>query len=378
MLAMQALGGDPQCGFLLGVAALGYALALDWSRKRAERNGGHPPADDGLVRPRRLAVMLAAAAGCLAAWFAVTVLLGIVCPRIRPPYQRPPVPPLPWMPYLGAAVALAWAAAAGLLLYRWRGRPWRNPLGRIWLGLAISAALAMAAAAAQLFPVIEFTQQTTRASSFGTHELYAFSIEPYRLIELICPNLWGAQFDGNTYWAPMIQLPGAYPRIWVPSLYVGGFTFLLAITALGFRSGPPWRVWLSVIMVVSILGALGEYTSPIWLTRVFAAVSRSAAIQSVAANLGPADKFDTGVIRLDGHLRDGDGGIYWLLANLLPGFRQFRFPAKLFTFTVVAILALSGMGWDRLGARRARDSGGPDRNPPQSNGLRIGGRLARA
>ena len=82
----------------------------------------------------------------------------------------------------------------------------------MWLGLAISALLATAATAAQLFPVVEFTQQTTRASEGGTHELYAFSIEPHRLIELIWPNIWGAQFGSNTYWAPLIRLPGAYPE----------------------------------------------------------------------------------------------------------------------------------------------------------------------
>ena len=35
VLGMQVLGGDPQLAFLLGVAGLGYALALDWSRKCA-------------------------------------------------------------------------------------------------------------------------------------------------------------------------------------------------------------------------------------------------------------------------------------------------------------------------------------------------------
>ena len=53
---------------------------------------------------------------------------------------------------------------AGIFLHRWRGRPWRSPLGAMGLGLAIAALLATAVTAAQLFPVIEFTQQTTRAS----------------------------------------------------------------------------------------------------------------------------------------------------------------------------------------------------------------------
>ncbi len=59
-------------------------------------------------------------------------------------------------------------------------------------------------------------------------------------------------------------------------------------------------------------------------------------------------------IRRDGCLRDGDGSIYWWLATFLPGFRQFRYPAKLFTFTSLALAALTGVGWDRLCAGRAR------------------------
>ena len=44
--------------------------------------------------------------------------------------------------------------------------------------------------------------------------------------------------------------------------------------------------------------------------------------------------------------------MYWLMTNVLPGFRQFRFPAKLFTFTSLGIAVLAGLGWDRLGERR--------------------------
>src|SRR5262249_19131004 len=63
---------------------------------------------------------------------------------------------------------------------------------------------------------------------------------------------------------------------------------------------------------------------------------------------------DTTPIRQDGFLRDGDGSVYWWLSTILPGFRQFRIPAKLFTFTSVALAALAGLGWDGLCAGRAR------------------------
>ena len=137
--------------------------------------------------------------------------------------------------------------------------------------------------------------------------------------------------------------------IWVPSLYLGALTFVLAISMFAMRSGPPWRVWLSVIIIVSTIGGLGKYTSPIWITRVFAESWPSA-----AAELGATDKFGTNPIREDGFLRDGDGSVYWWLATFLPGFGQFRFPAKLFTFTALGVTALAGLGWDNVCARRNR------------------------
>jgi hypothetical protein len=58
-------------------------------------------------------------------------------------------------------------------------------------------------------------------------------------------------------------------------------------------------------------------------------------------------------LRLDGTLTDGDGGPYWLLTVVLPGFRLFRYPGKLLTFTCLALSALAGIGWDALAAGAA-------------------------
>src|SRR5262249_16134740 len=54
---------------------------------------------------------------------------------------------------------------------------------------------------------------------------------------------------------------------WVPSLYLGGLTLVLAAAGAGFREGPPWRPWLTAIVVVGSLAALGEYTSPLFWAR---------------------------------------------------------------------------------------------------------------
>ncbi len=356
VLAMQVLGGDPEAAYLLGLAGAGYALGLAWSRARARQ--AHQTTQGDEVRmgwARSVLTIFGLLAGVLL-WASATVLLGVVLPKLREPYSDPPTPPLKWMPWMPLAVAVVWGLAGlgFVYFYYWRRRGWRLPLGAMWLGLVIAAALAASVTAAQLLPVVEFTQMTMRAAADAPHDIYPFSIEPYRVIELIWPNFGGVQYGGNSYWSAVIRVPGVYPKIWVPSLYLGGMTIILAMGAVTMRKAPPWRVWLLTIAVVSLLGALGKYTSPIWAARAIAAMSHSPTLERLPAVLGPVDAFDDRVIRQDGFLRDGDGSIYWWMATLLPGFRQFRFPAKLFTLTSLALAGLAALGWDRFCAGRAR------------------------
>jgi hypothetical protein len=349
VLAMQTLGGDPQAAYLLGLAAIGYAAGLAWARSRA---GAKPAAGTGPpsgIRARWWWIPLLALA--VVAWVAGTLVLARWLPRHRPEGYPPRA--FAWMVWVPLGVAAAWVLAGLAFLGAWRRRGWRAPLAITWLGLALSAALAMAACAVQLLPVIEFTQQTARAVASGPHDIHPFSIEPLRLVELIWPNILGIQFEGNTAWLDAFHLPGPRPKIWVPSLYLGGLTLLLASGAMAMRR-TAWRVWLSVIVVVSLLGSLGQYTSPIWAARVLAVSSSSAMVRDLIGDIGPLDAQDTTPIRLDRYLRDGDDGFYWWLSTLLPGFRQFRFPAKLFTFTSLGLAALAGLGWDRLGRGHSR------------------------
>jgi Bacterial membrane protein YfhO len=352
VLSMQVLGGDPQVGYLLGLAAIGYAAGLAWHRTH--------PRDEGLdsARSRSTRVwrtVILSVIG-LALWSWATLMLAQWLPTFR--QSGKPTPPLFWMPWVPLLVSGIWGIAASALLVYWFVIWWkhgrRSRLCFIWLGLAASATLSVGLTAAQLFPVIEFTQRTSRAAEGGTHDIYPFSIEPFRLVEVVCPNILGTQFTGNNYWGEMIRIPGARPKAWVPSLYVGGLTLVLALSSLTMRHGPPWRVWFTVIAVVSLMGSLGKYGSPIWVARALEESAISPVPHRLLADLGPIDPLEDTPIRKDGRLRDGDGGFYWGLTHLLPGFRQFRFPAKLFTFTALALAVLGGVGWDRVTTGQAR------------------------
>ena len=90
-------------------------------------------------------------------------------------------------------------AGLGFLVY-WRRRGWRLPLGIAWLGLAGSAAMAVALSAAQLFPVIEFTQQTSRRPSRGLMTSIPSASSRCGSSGLLWPNVLGVQFEGNTFW----------------------------------------------------------------------------------------------------------------------------------------------------------------------------------
>jgi hypothetical protein len=354
VLSMQVLGGDPQAAYLLGLASIGYALGLAWNRARqsSEAEGGAKPA--GLP----LFGWLAVAVLGLVVWCAVTLALAQWLPRLREPGR--PVPPFRWMLWVPLGVTVTWGALAiGVVSFWirrgwWLKQGWRFPLGRMWLGLGGAAVLSATLTAAQLFPVLEFTALTSRAAPGGPHVTYPFSIEPYRLLELAWPNVLGTQFEGNHYWGSLLHLPGIYPKVWVPSLYLGGLTLVLALCTVSIRHGPPWRVWFTVVGIVSLVASMGQYTSPIWIARVVAQKSGSDWLRQSLVSVGPVDRVDSTPIREDGRLRDGDGSFYWLASTILPGFRQFRYPAKLFTLTALGMAALAGLGWDRLCGERVR------------------------
>lgn len=238
VLTMQTLGGDPQSSYLLGVSAVGYAMGLSGRRRNSV-----PKTEIQSSRPRNQILKLLLILIAAIVWVAATLGSARWLPRLRPPGYPPR--PLLWMEWVPAGVMVLWGLASLGFIFSWRQRGWRSPLGVTLLGLALSSVLALATVSAQVFPAIEYIQQTTRAGGPGSSDPYPFSIEPLRLTELIWPNILGVQIGVNTYWRDALVLPGIRPEIWTPSLYLGGLTLLLAFGAIGIRNGPPCASGLS-------------------------------------------------------------------------------------------------------------------------------------
>ena len=194
VLAMQTLGGDPQSAYILGWAAGGYAAGIAWSRARQDDTQGGNPRDSGLAASSvRWSVPLVVFG--LLFWVAATLALAIWLPQMRPRGLAPTA--LPWMAWCQRGYGGLGIGRRGfslLLADAVGGSPWASP-GWDWL---VSAGLAILLTAAQLLPVIEFTQRTTRAPSRARTTSIWFSIEPFRLVELLWPNVHGCPVSRGT------------------------------------------------------------------------------------------------------------------------------------------------------------------------------------
>jgi hypothetical protein len=332
VLALQVLGGDPEAAYVTVACAAGYAAVLSAVRS---------PVRAGRLLGRAGLGLVTVYLGLLGlSWWSARALH-------EASVAAPGTPPL-WKPPGDALVAAAWGIVAAVVA--WRARVGRDARGfaAVIAGLVGAAALALAVAGAQLLPVVEYTGMSFRAAeSEGFHDIYPYSAHPLQLLDAIWPNVFGRLEGGYRSWLNALS-PKPGSRLWMPSVYLGGLTLVLASASVGFRGGSPWRAWLSAVAVVSLLAALGYYGSPLLWARC---------VPGWSSALGPIEPPFGWQVRTDGKLRDGDGGVYWFLASALPGFRGFRYPPKLLVFWALAVSGLAGAGWDRLTAGRSRRAG---------------------
>lgn len=332
VIALQILGGDPQVGYLTLLCLFGLAFweALsDRQRQRLSR----------LLRPSSLLIL------------AILLVAGTI---LAAQFPKPPRS----LRLSGPGVAeklfysrsfwqlCGWGIVGLVMLSSWR-KNWRtNPMPRLLVGLGLATALGAGLAAVQLLPVMEYNALSVRSASEGPHDIYPFSMEPYRLLELVWPNFFGATTTAHQTWLLLLP-PVNNHKLWVPSLYHGLPALLLAAATFGFKRADGRTRAISALLVISLFGAIGEFAGPLWLWR------RVPQLQA-SVNVGSADASEEASLRLDGYPRDGDGSFYWLLAELFPGFRTFRYPAKLLTFSSLALGLLAGLGWDHRNTPAAR------------------------
>jgi hypothetical protein len=319
----------------------------------------------GTVAAAALALMVLGgepqAVGC---WVLAAVALWLVGPRARPSVE---------------SAAIAQTSC---------GQPTGSPPGRRALGIVV---LGLAASCVQWWPTWEAAATSTRSLHEQPQNLYhvlanvasgeaqpgekdgiaallappapgsqadqalQFSQPPWHWLSLIVGNVWGTW---NTVHARWDRHLSANDRVWNPTLYAGAATSVLALSLLGggclriyrgLRIGRLGRRrlnrlrmaiarndgeesrrqanrrhvvrWLVTMLVFFGLGSCGWYGG-VWLW---------AELQHTWGGGGRTPSWGPQV-----------GGLYWLLSISLPGFDQFRYPAKLWL--------LAGMAWSLLAA----------------------------
>jgi hypothetical protein len=153
------------------------------------------------------------------------------------------------------------------------------------------------------------------------HELaFDFSIGPWRLAELVWPNMGGRMFPTHRRWFSLLPGEG---RIWTPTLYLGLLPLLLACRQACFWRGPAEGRWLSWVTLVFLASSSGYYGLG-WLVREL-----NPFVGDQEPVLGPQV-----------------GGLYWLWVTFVPSYIYFRYPAKLLSVAVLGISQLAARGWD--------------------------------
>ncbi len=274
-LALIVLGGDPHLAYNVTLLAAGYALLLWWNERRPA-NDLEPPTRLPWIDRRPLWLVIA---------LGVAGLLAAI--QVLPTFEAAPYSPR--SQYDQPRNIYEFAQALQI--------PGDNAMEVSFRGLLGD-------------------------SPHGHHrEIYNFSLEPWRAVELIWPNVMGRPFPTDRRWLRVFNWEN---NVWNPSLYMGLLPLLLAAVTWSVRRRTPVEVQgLSWMVLFGVLGSFGWY-GVAW-----------------ALGLIVGDSSDFGI---GGEV----GGLYWWLTMLLPGYIQFRYPAKLFVLASLALSMLAARGWNDL------------------------------
>ena len=168
--------------------------------------------------------------------------------------------------------------------------PYLQRLSRDGCRLLVSGCLTVLLASVQILPTAWQLLHQGRGLSEG--EQFEFSVAPWHWLTMLFPNLLGSFVKQHSRWVEAIPWE---PRMWVPSLHLGLVSLLAIIAWARFTRGPS-RLFAGLLLLIVMLSASGSW------------------------------------------------GILQHLWNFLPGYSQFRYPAKWLTLVVwlAALLASQG------------------------------------
>jgi len=277
VVALIVLGGDPHLAYNIGLVSAGYTLLLWWNERRTRREQ----------------------------WSAGG---SVEVPGHRMPRS------VPWrLVYLAIGTLLAGLIAAVQVLPSLEASPYGERSHYDAPRTVYEYAYQQATSADSVS-----YERMLKVPSLGHHaHVYAFSLAPWRAIEMIWPNVTGRLFPTHRRW---LLAFGVEDTLWLPSLYFGLLPLVLAIGGFSLRRRAPVEIrGLSWLALLAALASFGSYGVGYLLRSI----------------LG-IDELAVG---------DEAGGVYWWFVTLLPGYVQFRYPVKLFVLTSLALSMLAARGW---------------------------------
>ena len=158
----------------------------------------------------------------------------------------------------------------------------------------------------------------------STHAIYDFSLSPWHALTSLWPTLGGAFTPENARTFSLISAEG---RMWIPSMFFGVLPMLVLLG--GHRRRPNLKSTFFVIgAIFALLASLGNYSLG-WLLRSVFDVFNA---RSLSDHLPP----------------DHYSSLYGLLAEYLPGYHVFRYPAKWSVLVVAFAMMAAAIRVDRL------------------------------